>query len=152
MNKKKMMSLKKPLTLGRSNKSPRKRKKGNDPVWSQSRRKKEKITSKKLKKLDKGQFYIHIDGNVYRKKTGQKLPLHGLSQELRKEKKDWKKIREITKGLPVVIHGDPENKKKKKRKRKNSRRSSSRSKSSSSSSSSLPPDLEPIEMATYVPE
>ena len=31
-----MMSLKKPLTLGRSNKSPRKQRKGNDPIWSQS--------------------------------------------------------------------------------------------------------------------
>lgn len=148
MNKKKMMSLKKPLTLGRLNKSPRKQKKGNDPVWSQSRRRKEKLSRKKLYKLDKDHFYVNIDGNVYRKKTGKRLPLRGLSKELRKKKKDWKKIREITKGLPVVIHGDPENQKKKKNKK--SRRS--RSKSSSSSSSSLPPDLEPIEMATYVPE
>ena len=144
MNKKKMMSLKKPLTLGRSNKSPRKQKKGNDPVWSQSRRRKEKLSRKKLYKLDKDHFYVNIDGNVYRKKTGKRLPLRGLSKELRKKKKDWKKIREITKVLPVVVHGDPENKKKKK-----SRRSRSKS---SSSSSSLPPDLEPIEMATYVPE
>jgi len=150
-----MMGLKKPLTLGRSNKSPRKQKKSNDPIWSQSRRRKEKITTDKLNKLKSEHFYIHIDGNVYRKKPGKKLPLRGLSKELRKKKKDWKKIRKITKGLPVVIHKSDrkekfptsvlrrkaENKKTKKRKRR-----------SSSSSSSLPPDLESNEMITYIPE
>ena len=36
------------------------------------------------------------------KKQVKDYALRGLSKELRKKKKDWKKIREITKGLPVV--------------------------------------------------
>ena len=165
MNKKKIMKGKYSLTVGRSEKSPKKKKSGYDTLWSQRRRKEEKHNAKKLKKLGTYKIYLHVDGNLYYKQGKKMLPLEGISEEYYektfiksglqhhqlKTKKDWSKIREIGKDKPVrfyekiddevALYRRPKKTKKKKKTKKNEK----------SSSSSLPPDLEPIEMITYFP-
>ena len=152
-----------PLTLGRSDKSPQKKKSGSDKLWSKKRRTEEKHTAKKLKNIGRYNLYLHVDGNLYYKQGEKILPLEGISEEYYersssfiksgkkhhhlKKKKDWSKIREIGKDKPVRFYEKIDDEVSLYRRPKKTKKISK----SNSSSSSLPPDLEPMEMITYLP-